>query len=365
MESKRKRQSGHEGRKKKAQKQMQAAAGQCMQLTQLFKNRENAQSESFAIVDLLRCIDENGDRDADTEELRMSGKNIAAVIGAQVEKLRLDKSKCVGQGYDGASAMSSEEVGTAAYFREDAPLAQFYHCKSHCLNLSASKSLKVPELDSAQSAIKKTVSFFNHSAKRTELLKRHILTSENHDLRKKSLMKLCTTRFVDRYRAILCFKEMLSFIMSATEKMLLWGDGETRRAASVIRKLLMDFDFIVGLNILLSMSTRLLHLSASLQGIGQDTNSALADIQACQKHFQEQRDGSEASFAMIYGDSKNLAETLGVEEKQPRVAGRSNYRANAPAVSAEAYYRKIITEKTDDSNDNRSAHTKCRGAYDF
>ena len=45
-----------------------------------------------------------------------------------------------GQGYDGASNMSSEVVGVQALIKEVAPLATYVQCNGLCLNLVISKS---------------------------------------------------------------------------------------------------------------------------------------------------------------------------------------------------------------------------------
>jgi len=50
---------------------------------------------------------------------------------------------CVGYGFDGASAMSSERVGAAALVKSKAPLADYFHCTMHSFNLSASQSSKI------------------------------------------------------------------------------------------------------------------------------------------------------------------------------------------------------------------------------
>jgi len=53
---------------------------------------------------------------------------------------------CVGCGFDEASAMSSERVGTAALVKSKAPLSDYFHCTMHSFNLSASQSSKIVEI---------------------------------------------------------------------------------------------------------------------------------------------------------------------------------------------------------------------------
>ena len=51
-----------------------------------------------------------------------------------------------GQGYDGASSMSSERVGLQARIKQISPLATYIHCSSHQLNLVISHSCALPEV---------------------------------------------------------------------------------------------------------------------------------------------------------------------------------------------------------------------------
>jgi len=74
---------------------------------------------------------------------------------------------CVGCGFDGASAMSSERDGAAALVKSKAPLADYFHCTMHSFNLSASQSSKIVEIRHCLICIQEAVSFFRFSAKRT------------------------------------------------------------------------------------------------------------------------------------------------------------------------------------------------------
>jgi hypothetical protein len=51
-------------------------------------------------------------------------------------RVNLHLASLVGQGYDGASAMSSERVGVTANIEEAAPLTDYFHCAMHTLHLS-------------------------------------------------------------------------------------------------------------------------------------------------------------------------------------------------------------------------------------
>lgn len=46
-------------------------------------------------------------------------------------------------GYDGAAAMSGQFSGVQAEIKRTHPKAVYFHCASHCLNLTLSKASKV------------------------------------------------------------------------------------------------------------------------------------------------------------------------------------------------------------------------------
>ena len=73
----------------------------------------------------------------------LSGEALSSKILAKINQLGLLIQNCMGQGYDGAGAMSSPEVGVAAFIRRVAQYAIYVHCNSHKLNLCVAKSCEI------------------------------------------------------------------------------------------------------------------------------------------------------------------------------------------------------------------------------
>jgi len=71
---------------------------------------------------------------------RITGSHIAATIKDVLSHLNIETGDCRGQGYDGASNMSRENIGVQALIKEDAPKAVYMHCNEHCLNLVIARS---------------------------------------------------------------------------------------------------------------------------------------------------------------------------------------------------------------------------------
>ena len=96
------------------------------------------------LFDALRTVTSATEETRPTSgEVRLTGANIAALLKDRCQKLNLDLSKCVGQGYDGTSNLSSATVGAASEFQKDASLTTYYHCMMHTFNLCASQSVNV------------------------------------------------------------------------------------------------------------------------------------------------------------------------------------------------------------------------------
>ena len=76
-------------------------------------------------------------------ELCLTGSVIGSIFLSIVKELGLNLSRCVGQGYDGASVLASDRVGASSKFCSESNHAYYFHCAMHCLNLSAMKTVSV------------------------------------------------------------------------------------------------------------------------------------------------------------------------------------------------------------------------------
>ena len=79
---------------------------------------------------------------------RITGEQIAETILNFLGENNIDAENIRGQGYDGASNMSSDRLGVQARIRKIAPLAIYVHCSGHYLNLVIRKSCSLPSFRS-------------------------------------------------------------------------------------------------------------------------------------------------------------------------------------------------------------------------
>ena len=67
--------------------------------------------------------------------------------------------------------MASERSGVSSNVQNESPLAYYFHCAIHCLNLNAFAAVKVSAIQNSENVTRKVVKMFETSAKKTALLK--------------------------------------------------------------------------------------------------------------------------------------------------------------------------------------------------
>ena len=308
-------------------------------LSQDEENNFVVKEDPILILDIIAEIKKMKEDNVDEEdsngvdpEVRLSGEAIGQVLLKKMKQLGLDLNCCIAQGYDGASTMSSERVGVSAVFRNEAPLAHYFHCVMHCLNLTASKAIKVPGIRHAEDIVEEVSRFFRSSAKRTDLLKSLIEQGKSEVKLKKHLTTLCKTRFVERHTAVVTMRELLPYVIEALETMKNWASIDARRSAQSLLNSILQSDFIVGLIVLEKLAGLLLPLTRALQTVGMDLVEAFSLINDTKSLLNSVR--SDEKFAAMFKEAEKLADSLDVVLKQPRIARKSVHRVIAVSTSS-------------------------------
>ena len=108
---------------------------------------------------------------------RITGAEIADTIVKFLQDNDVPVANMWGQGYDGASNMSSDRVRVQARIQQAAPLATYIHCSGHCLNLVISKSCSLPDIRNVMDQLEHCCRFFLNSPKRSGILE--LIVTEN------------------------------------------------------------------------------------------------------------------------------------------------------------------------------------------
>ena len=271
----------------------------------------------------------------------LSGAGLAKQILKSLNHHGLDPKYMVGQGYDGASAMSGHINGVQAHIRKEAPSAIYVHCSSHTLNLVLNSTSSIPEIRSMFSVVQECINFINDSFKRRDIMEKNL---KNAEVTITKLKTFCETRFVERHDALLIFQQHYATIVDSLEEMMLFPDRITSDKARAHMNAITDSGFIVALCCAKKVMTLTASLSRALQTVGKDLIDAIESIEFVKKTLQswrvtnEWKDPEYGPFTV----ATSLAEKINIELSMPRIAARQRYRSNMPAEDPDQYYRRTI-----------------------
>ena len=130
----------------------------------------------------------------------ISGEVISGLILGKLEQWGLKIDDCWGQGYDGASNMSSQVRGVQGLISQKNSKALYVHCNSRVLNLVIVKACSLPTIRNMAGTITEIANFFNYSPKRQRCLET-VISMDQPDSCRSKIRHLCHTRWVERHEA--------------------------------------------------------------------------------------------------------------------------------------------------------------------
>ena len=286
---------------------------------------------------------------------RIAGECLARELISWLESHNLDISFCRGQGYDGASNMSSQISVVQAHIQSVSPMAFYTHCQSHQLNLCVVNACVLPQIRNASGVITEISKFLNYSPKRQHFFE-HIDTESPNATKK----DLCRTRWVQRIDSYTVFDDLYPFIIKAMEAISFTGgnsewlwDTETLTKARGFLHQLQSFEFFVTFQVTLRVLSSLRSLTIKLQKKSQDTLiklqkksqdtlAAYEEVGGVMSYFKVLKTNCEEEFHHWYTDITVLAEKLCITINTPRIAVRQAHQSNIPADSPEVFYRRNL-----------------------
>ncbi|XP_045471730.1 zinc finger MYM-type protein 1-like [Harmonia axyridis] len=229
----------------------------------------------------------------------MTGSGLANLIITALKNHGLECCHMVGQGYDGAAAMSGYLQGAQAYIRQECPLALYVHCSAHSLNLSIADSCSEKDVRNCIGIVQSVGSYFRHSAQRTAILKDKIreLMPTDHQ---KSLLAMCETRWVYKHEAVIRFMEICSAIVNALEELQSSRNKETAEQTLQMVNTLRSSNFFMCLVIIQKVMSYTLPLSKQLQSSNTDLITALNHVDNIINALQLLRRNVDKEFLHLY-----------------------------------------------------------------
>ena len=234
---------------------------------------------------------------------RITGQALATALLSWLKEHNIDISFCRGQGYDGASNMSSSTVGVQALIREVSPLALYTHCHSHQLNLCIVKACSITQIRNAGGLVSEIAKFFNYSPKRQHFFE-HVIEAEAPNESKKKLKDLCRTRWVQRIDSYTVFYDLYPSLIKTMEAISIrsseygdwtWDTDTLIKARGFLHQLL-SFEFLVAFNITMRVLTILRSLTVKLQKKSNDILAAYELVSTVQLDLELLKTNCEEEF---------------------------------------------------------------------
>lgn len=106
----------------------------------------------------------------------VTGKGLATTLMDNLKEIGLELKYLLGQGYDGAAAMSGDFNGFQAHVTKIYPLAHYIHCSSHSLNLAISDDCNIQSIRNCTGTIQKVCVFFKYPKRNNVLIESDIFS---------------------------------------------------------------------------------------------------------------------------------------------------------------------------------------------
>ena len=282
-------------------------------------------------------------------------ETIAASIKDALIRLNISISKCRGQTYDGASAMSGRKSGVQARLKQQQPKALYNHCHGHMINLVCAENIKTSKCvsDSLDTALEITKLVKKSPQRDTRLEKiRQTSVGEQGDSPGPNICMLCPTRWTVRADA------MDSILKNYDNLMELWDwsldhfqDAKMKARIRDVQTHMTKFDFYFGLSLGESLLRNADNLSAAIQK--REISVAESYCLAMKTVTTISKIRTDDSFDLFWNLVTKKAEDKAVEEpklpRQRRMPARFEMGTADAEFQSEvkAYYRQIYFQSTD------------------
>ncbi|CAF2742650.1 unnamed protein product [Rotaria sp. Silwood2] len=265
-----------------------------------------------------------------------TGEAIADHILSCLKKFGLPLTNCIGQAYDGAPCMSGIFIGCQAIIKRLCPDAEYMHCSSHAFNLALIDSSSSHFIRNMYGIVKSIITFFNDSPKRSNALKYEIERPDNDYLvlsKKKRLLSLCETRWVERNIAIETFLELYIPISNTLDTLRIGGDSTSQQLYHPIN----CFETIISTCIACFLLGEVTPLSRLLQTPTIDFGIAHHHVLSLLKTFDTREADMVNYFKnIVFEQAKKIAKELLIQPTAPRTYQR---RHGQDILDPEEFYR--------------------------
>lgn len=306
---------------------------------------DESNREQLSVV--LRFVDSNCNIREEfldfVDTKRITGEVLARKLKETLVKYDLDFQDCRGQGYDGASNMSSTGAGVQGRLTAENPKAVYIHCNSHILNLCIVQACSLPAIRNMNAAVTESAYFFSNSAKRQGFFE-DVLNNETSTVKVKDL---CRTRWAYRHESYEVFYILFKYLVTTMKAIVshdnqygaMNWDSKTSVAAAGLLSNYQTFGFILSFIVTMNAMAIIKPISIKLQFRYYDIVKAYSQVKSVIDELTALRINDSMLHAW-YVQAEELARDLNVTPNVPRTTGRQCHRDNTEHSSVEEYYRR-------------------------
>lgn len=279
----------------------------------------------------LTFVDCSGSRDAE---------GITKVITDCLHELHLQDVPIVGQSYDGAAVMSGHVSGVQSRIRADYPVAMYFHCLAHKLNLVLIEACRINRTAVGFfNTIQQLYNFFaNPGAHDTFLIMQKTL-----GLKAREIGQLSDTRWACRWKSVEAVKINFAAILKSLQDLsdpVFACSAEAAGLALHIQKA----EFLVAL-IIFEDFLRVIHVAhKALQCSSITLGKAGAIVERLTVNFRNRR--CHNSFVVLYRQAEELCKCNGLVISPLPIPSNTCERGSGPITPGAATDRSHRTVKT-------------------
>ena len=184
-----------------------------------------------------------------------------------------------------------------------------------------------------------------------EIDTKHGLDAKNP--KRKPLIDLCKTRWVDRVHAFRHFYQAFTSVVEALEMMVygsdlavctFWAPWDAKNKTEALKHLtqITNFNFIMAFVTAYRAFSVVEEITTGLQGRGVDVYKAYKAAIEVKKEYQHMQDTAADFTAQCFEHAKQMGAAVGTEPTAPRAARVQRNRADAPAENPEEAYKRNL-----------------------
>lgn len=272
-------------------------------------------------------------------------ENVCAEV---LEKNGLSMEDCRGQAYFSTGVHAAKAKAVGAKLSERYPLAVLTPSSGHALNISLANSLDLTSVHLVMSTLKKIDAFFGRSPLLLDQLESAISIYYQGNEEKASALKgACHADWTRQHDAFELAVDLLESLLLCMDSIhdneeLKWSD-EITHEAFVVSEALADFEFVMALVVLKNTLSFSRAFGKNLQGQTSEVFFAASSLTAVLHSLNEVLENIEVYHEFWFEEAVNLAATLEIPIKIPRLFFRKQRPDDGDEIQPETYYKVHLT----------------------